>query len=242
MKISALIFRLRFWIHALIFFLGFTAPWDRWLRLRMDTNGSTWLLISTWIARNGWLTFTTATVVVLVFGIWCALKSAVARTWASAYLGPATVQSWSMHGDTLMAAGPYRYVRNPLYLGIIIHAFALALLMPPSGAIFALATIVAMQLILIAGEEKFLSAKLGELYKEYLRHVPKLFPALRPRVPSSGERPNWLTGIVGEIYFWGVVLSFLTVGWRYNTALITQGVLISLGVSLIVRAFMPRRS
>jgi len=242
MNVASLIFRLRFWILAVIFFLAFATPWDRWLNLAMDANGSTWLLLSTWLARNHWLSFTTATVVVLVFGIIWALKAALLRTWATAYLGSSTVHSQSMHGDAVVAAGPYRYVRNPLYLGTGIHTLALALLMPPSGAIFAIVTVIAFQFFLIAGEESFLATKLGEAYREYRSRVPRLLPALRPRVASSDVKPNWRTGFLGEIYFWGVFLSFVTVGWRYNASLITQGVLISLGVSLIVRAFMPRRA
>ncbi len=39
---------------------------------------------------------------------------------------------------------------------------------------------------------------------------------------------------------WGVVFSFAALGWRYNSVLIVKGVLISLGVSLIVRAFIPK--
>jgi hypothetical protein len=40
---------------------------------------------------------------------------------------------------------------------------------------------------------------------------------------------------------WGVVITFALLGWRYNSMLLIKGVLISLGVSLIVRAFLPKR-
>ena len=241
MRVSAVIFRLRFWILAVIFFLGFATPWDWSRRLPMDHLGSTWLLLSTWIARNGWMSFTGATVLLLVLGTLFALVAALVRSWASAYLGAATVHSPSMHGDAVVAAGPYRYVRNPLYLGTIVHTLALALLMPPSGAIFAIVAVTAVQFVLIAGEERFLSAKLGDAYRSYLGRVPRLLPSLRAKVESSEERPNWRSGVLGEFYFWGVVITFMTVGWKYNAALITQGVLISLGLSLVVRGLMPRR-
>jgi hypothetical protein len=41
---------------------------------------------------------------------------------------------------------------------------------------------------------------------------------------------------------WGVVVAFAAFGWRYNSILITQAVLISLGISLVVRALIPKRS
>ncbi len=64
-----------------------------------------------------------------------------------------------MHGEVVVAAGPYRRLRNPLYLGTFIHTFALALLMPPTGAIFCIIAVFLFQLRLIAGEEYFLTSK-----------------------------------------------------------------------------------
>jgi hypothetical protein len=46
---------------------------------------------------------------------------------------------------------------------------------------------------------------------------------------------------LGAIYYWGVAISFAALGWRYNAFLIIQGVVISLGVSLIARVFIPKR-
>ena len=43
-------------------------------------------------ARSGWLTFSTATIAVLILGILFALAAALLRTWGSAYLGASIVQ------------------------------------------------------------------------------------------------------------------------------------------------------
>jgi protein-S-isoprenylcysteine O-methyltransferase Ste14 len=238
MKATPLEFRFRFLILAVIYLLGFVAPWDQWLHL---DSIRTWQLIASWPTRAGWLSFNTATIVVLVLGIIWALKGAILRTWATAYLGPSIVQDKAMHGEEVVAAGPYRHLRNPLYLGTFIHTFALALLMPPSGAIFCVAAVFLFQLRLIAGEESFLTAKLGEPYLAYRAKVPSLFPAIAPRVPASTTQSNWPTAFLGEIYMWGVVITFAALGWRYNSMLLIKYVLISLGVSLIVRAFLPMR-
>jgi protein-S-isoprenylcysteine O-methyltransferase Ste14 len=218
MKASPLEFRFRFLIHAIIYFLGFTAPWN--YSLHLDSI-RTWQFLAAWLARNGWLTFSAATIAVLVLGILFAFTAAFLRTWASAYLGTSIVQAPDMHGKEVVAAGPYRYLRNPLYLGIFIHTLALALLMPPTGAIFSILAIGFFQLRLIAGEESFLTTKLGESYVAYCAKVPRLVPALTPRVPASTIQPKWPIAFLGEIYMWGVV--------------------ISLGISLIVRAFLPRQ-
>jgi protein-S-isoprenylcysteine O-methyltransferase Ste14 len=238
MKATPLEFRFRFFILATIYFLGFTAPWDYWLHL---DSIRTWQLVASWPARAGWLSFSAATIAVLLLGILCALIGALLRTWGTAYLSPAIVQDHAMHGEGVIAAGPFRYVRNPLYLGNILHTFALALLMPPTGAIFCILAIGVFQLRLIAAEESFLTTKLGEPYTAYCAKVPRLIPALTPRVPASAIQPRWLLAFFGEIYMWGVVVTFAFLGWRYNSILLIKGVLISLGISLIVRALLPRR-
>ena len=239
MKATALEFRLRYLIHTIVYVLGFLAPWDRLLHL--DRDRTAWLLLAAWPASNHWLNFTAATVTLLIIGILCALAAASLRTWAAAYLDSSIVKAASMNGDQVVAAGPYRLLRNPLYLGTLLHTLALALLMPPSGAVFCIVLIGLFQLRLIAGEEAYLTSKLGELYVAYRAKVPALLPALTPRVPASPTQPKWSQAFLGEIYFWGVFLAFVIAGWRYDAFLIIQGVLISLGVSLVARAFVPKR-
>jgi protein-S-isoprenylcysteine O-methyltransferase Ste14 len=238
MKATPLEFRFRFYILAALYFLGFVAPWDYWLHA---DSIRTWQLLASWPARSGWLSFNAATIVVLLLGIIWALKGAIVRTWGTAYLSPSVVQDHAMHGEGIIAAGPFRYVRNPLYLGNLFHTFALALLMPPTGAVFCILAIGIFQLRLIAAEESFLTAKLGEPYLAYCAQVPRLIPALTPRLPASTVRPRWPLAFLGEIYMWGVVITFAILGWRYNSILLIKGVLISLGISLIVRAFLPKR-
>ncbi len=212
MKATALEFRLRYLIHTIVYVLGFLAPWDRLLHL--DRDRTAWLLLAAWPASNHWLNFTAATVTLLIIGILCALAAASLRTWAAAYLDSSIVKA---------------------------HTLALALLMPPSGAVFCIVLSGLFQLRLIAGEEAYLTGKLGELYLAYRAKVPALLPALTPRVPASPTQPKWSQAFLGEIYFWGVFLAFVIAGWRYNAFLIIQGVLISLGVSLVARAFVPKR-
>jgi protein-S-isoprenylcysteine O-methyltransferase Ste14 len=235
MKATALEFRLRFLIGVVIYVLGFIAPWNSLLHL---DSIRTWQYLAAWPARSGWLSFSAATIMVLLLGIVCAVAGAFLRTWGSAYLDPSIVQSGAMHSESVVAAGPYRYLRNPLYVGTFFHTFALALLMPPSGAIFCILVIAFFQLRLIFAEESFLTAKLGAPYLDYCAQVPRLLPSLTARIPASPMSPSWPTAFLSEIYMWGVAVSFATLGWRYNSVLIIKGVLISLGLSLIVRAFL----
>ena len=238
MRATTLEFRFRFLIHALIYLVGFVAPWN--FVLHYDTI-RTWQLLAAYLNRSGALGFSAATIAVLSAGIVLAFLAALVRTWGAAYLGASVVHDGGLVGGAVVAAGPYRYVRNPLYLGTVLHTLALCLLMPPTGAAFCVIAIVVVQLRLIGAEEPFLTAQLGESYVAYCTKVPRLLPALRAKVAASAARPMWATAFVGELYFWGAALAFAVAGWRYNAQSILQGVIISLGVSLVARAFLPKR-
>jgi protein-S-isoprenylcysteine O-methyltransferase Ste14 len=241
MKATALVFRLRIWIHFAVYILAFLAPWNR--LYPVDASGTTtWLELAGWIARQGWLSFSAATIVLLVVGIAFAIKAAWLRTWSAAYIGSGVVHDKAMHGDAVVADGPYRYVRNPLYLGIWLHTLALALLMPVSGAVFAIVAIAVVEMLLIRAEEPFLTAKLGEPYTAYCAKVRAIVPSLTPRIPAAGVRARWVQALFAEVYFWGVAGSFVVVGWRYNAFLLIKCVVVSAGVSLVARAFIPKKS
>ena len=55
---------------------------------------------------------------------------ALLRVWGTAYLGTGTVNSLDMKAGSVVADGPYRYVRNPLYLGLWFMVAAMAFIMP----------------------------------------------------------------------------------------------------------------
>jgi hypothetical protein len=115
---------------------------------------------------------------------------------------------------------------------------ALALLMPPTGAVFAVLGTAMLEARLIAGEEPFLRASVPG-YAEYCARVPRIVPSLVPRVAASGARPRWLQALLGEIYMIGVAVCFAVFGWRYNAFLLIRCVLVCVGVSLVVRALWP---
>jgi protein-S-isoprenylcysteine O-methyltransferase Ste14 len=238
MNDTPLEFRLRSLIITSVFILGFFAPWDRFLHL--DSSRTVWLFLASSLATHHWLSFTAATIAVLIAGILCAVAAASLRTWATAYMDISVVKDRAMHSDQVVAAGPYRFLRNPLYLGTFIHTLALTLLMPLTGAIFVIIIIGLFVLRLVAVEEAFLTKTLGEPYLAYRAKVPSLFPVFTPRVAASPMQPKWPSAFVGESYYWGVAISFLALGWRYNSLLIIQGVVVSFGISIVARAFIRK--
>ncbi len=245
MQASRFEYRFRFAIHAIIFILGFTTPW-LYIPALADVPGfssrSTWLITASMLSRQGWLTFSAATVVLLILMLIFTALGAIMRLWGSAYVGSSIVKSPTMHGAAMLADGPFRRTRNPLYLGTLLHTFGLAILMPPSGTLFTIALIWILQFRLALAEEPFLAARFGQPYLDYKAAVPRFLPALTPQVPAAGAQPHWLQSLLGEIYFPAVFLVLAIFGWSFNAQPIRQGLLISVGVWLIIRALLPNAS
>ena len=242
MKATSLEFRFRLWIAVLIYVLGFVAPWDfKWHLDGSGPNAHVWAKLAVLLSRNGLMNIGAAFNAVLVVGIVLAVLGAWLRTWGSAYLGVDVMSDSSMRSDAVVADGPYRWLRNPLYVGTWCNTLALALLMPVSGAIFTVVGIIVFQVRLILAEEDFLRAKLGEPYVAYCAKVPRLLPAPGPRVAASGARAQWMRAVVAEVFMWGMAVSFAVLGWRYDADLLLRAVLVWFGVSLIVRALQPGR-
>ncbi len=238
MRASSIEFRLRMLIQIVIVFLGFWAPWLGLSDLGRRVATLEWLALE--ISRTSMASFTIAAPIVIILGALAALAGAVLRVWGAAYLGYDIVHHMQMQAAGVMAAGPYRYVRNPLYLGGWFMMAAISLLMPPTGALFTMVLVTIFYLRLILGEEAFLAEKLGEPYREYLRTVRRLVPRLRPRLPRAAARPNWPIALLTEINPIGIFVALAFLSWTYNNLLMIKAVLISFGTSLIVRAFMPR--
>jgi protein-S-isoprenylcysteine O-methyltransferase Ste14 len=119
---------------------------------------------------------------------------------------------------------------------------AMALIMPASGALFVLISVPVLLFSLIRREEEFLSARSGEPYRAYLRSVPRLIPRVCTRPLPTGNRPHWLEAVLSEITPIGVFLTISCLSWTYDNRLMIRAILVTLGVSLVVRALMPKRT
>jgi protein-S-isoprenylcysteine O-methyltransferase Ste14 len=139
---------------------------------------------------------------ILAVGVVIVTLVALIRSWAAAYLHSSVVHDMNLHSDRLVADGPYRYVRNPLYLGNILLAVGLGLMASRTGFLVLVVGTVPFVYRLIRCEEAHLLESQGEGYRRYFEAVPRLWPSLRPRVPASGVRPNWVDGCVGEAFIW----------------------------------------
>lgn len=80
----------------------------------------------------------------------------------------------------LVVRGPYRVVRNPMYLGVLLILLGEAVLWVSPGILFYSAgAAIAFHIFIVAYEEPVLRRKFGADYEDYVRGVPRWFPALR---------------------------------------------------------------
>lgn len=230
------LFRFRAFVLGAVILLGFWSPWDQWFGWETTR---VWLVLPAQLSRLGWMSLASATLTVTILAVACAVAAAVWRAWGTAYLHAAVVYDDHMHADQVIADGPFRRVRNPLYFGTLLHLLALSILMSPSGAVFAVLTALIFQSLLVAGEERLLLAQRGEQYTAYIKTVPRWIPTLRTKIASSRARPRWGPALLGEFYFGAVAAIFLALAWRYNAQLLDRGVLIAFGARIVLRAISP---
>lgn len=83
----------------------------------------------------------------------------------------------------LVVVGFYRYVRNPMYVGFFTGWIGLWIVFghaDPRLIAAVAAVMIGVHLFVVFYEEPTLRKKFGDDYGEYLRHVPRWRPRLRP--------------------------------------------------------------
>ena len=88
-------------------------------------------------------------------------------------------------GERLVTNGPYRYVRNPIYLGAFTFIIALALVAANWLLLVPDIFIIVVIYLQIDGEEKMLLAKFGDEYRLYMKRTPRLIPSLKQLLSSK---------------------------------------------------------
>jgi protein-S-isoprenylcysteine O-methyltransferase Ste14 len=124
-------------------------------------------------------TITTGRPAVFTLGVAVALAGVAFRQYAVATLGQFfTTRVMTQPGQTVVEAGPYRYLRHPSYSGMLLTILGVLLCSTNwlSLACFVLALPGTAYRIKV--EEGALIQALGEPYREYMRRRPRLVPFL----------------------------------------------------------------
>ncbi len=124
------------------------------------------------------------------------------RIWAGSMLTSGRMMAFRVQTDALTFAGPYRLVRNPIYLADLLAFCGFAVCLPPIGiALPALLLLHYTQLVRY--EQRALTRQFGGRYRAYAATVPALVPDLHSvrrvrvalteaRITRDGVRHNAL--------------------------------------------------
>jgi protein-S-isoprenylcysteine O-methyltransferase Ste14 len=144
------------------------------------------------------------------FAAFLLVVAALLRTWASSYLRAGVVYAAEVKTESLVADGPYRQVRNPLYFANLLMVIGMGAMMSRTGVLVAVVTMLLFCYRLILREEAELQASQGEQYEVYRRAVPRLWPSLWPRVAAAERQARWTEGFKAESWYWGFAAALIT--------------------------------
>ena len=119
----------------------------------------------------------------LLWVVWLGLLMTIAgllfACWARVVLG----RNWSgvvqlKQGHELIEAGPYRYVRHPIYSGLLLALLGTALMIGEWRALLAVAIVAVSLWRKLRLEERWLGEYFGDAYADYMRRVKALVPGI----------------------------------------------------------------
>ena len=105
-----------------------------------------------------------------------------------------------VYASTLVQGGVFGHCRNPLYLGNIMLAVGIALVVHSAAFYLIVLPVVEYAYVaIVAAEEAFLQGKFGDAYRDYCQRVNRWIPRWRGWSQSvAGMRFNWRRVLVKE--------------------------------------------
>jgi protein-S-isoprenylcysteine O-methyltransferase Ste14 len=118
------------------------------------------------IARNGWITIQIIGFIISCWGV-LAMK-----------IGNFNIQPEVKTNALFRTNGPYKLIRNPMYVGLILFFGASLISNYSNIRLIVLVILILVFIEKIKLEEKFLLEKFGEIYADYKKKTYKLIPFL----------------------------------------------------------------
>lgn len=168
-----------------------------------DRSRSPWQAAGEWAFRQrSWLPVPIALILLgsrfhqvpgpvpVVLGVAVVVIGELIRAWSVRYIGTISRTRAARFGP-LMVSGPYRYVRNPIYVGnwgiwtgFVIWS-GLLWMLPVAWLVFA-----AQYSAIVRWEEEKLLAHFGQPYREFLAAVPRWWPRLGAPPAGTVNTPH----------------------------------------------------
>jgi Putative protein-S-isoprenylcysteine methyltransferase len=165
--------------------------------------------------------FAQPTTITMALGFCLVATGEFSRFYGVAYAGSLTRVTGSVGAPAVIVAGPFSYLRNPLYIGNMLTYLGLGVM---ANALFPWLLLTALIWFsfqyyeIVLAEEEFLEKKFGAAYLEFKNHVPRFLPRFVPYRTAAQEhqRPNWKEAVHSErrtFQALGLVLLVLLVLW-----------------------------
>ncbi|MBN1270880.1 MAG: isoprenylcysteine carboxylmethyltransferase family protein [Candidatus Aminicenantes bacterium] len=169
-------------------------------------------MIYTWRVRTGFLLGLIAVILArpewpfILAGMTVCILGLLLRGWAAGYL---------RKEKELAVCGPYRFTRNPLYLGnfLLFIAISLASRSLWVAGLFLLYLLIFFPVI-TAYENRRMESLFPEAFTEYRKKVQAFLPTFRPAEKSKSQEFSWknfkknkeLRASAGALIFWSALL------------------------------------
>ena len=161
-----------------------------------------------------------------------AVLAAAIRTWGTAYLNPEVMVHSKVQTSRLVADGPYRYVRNPLYFGNILLAIGFGVMASRIGCAILVLGMLVFVYRLILREEAGIAASQGDAYRALSCGGAAIAAGFAPAIAPAGGVPDWTGGFLGEAFMWVLAAALVA----FAVSLKQQIFFLVLGNSFVVYA------
>jgi protein-S-isoprenylcysteine O-methyltransferase Ste14 len=167
------------------------------------------------------ISYAQPTAMTMAVGLILVVLGECMRFWGVAYAGSLTRVTGGVGAPEVIVAGPFAYVRNPLYVGNMLTYIGIGIM---SNALYpwlvgtAAVYFTFQYTLIVRAEEEFLSNEFGETFSEYKKNVPRFIPRFSAYVNQiqSKQLPKWQEAIRSErrtFQALGLVLLVLCVLW-----------------------------
>ena len=139
------------------------------------------------------------------------LAAAALRIWAGGTLGAARMMAIDVQSESLITAGPYGHVRNPIYLSDVMTLAGMGLVVPWPGSLTVWILLALIYPRLMHYEEQNLLTSLGDSYAQFQNEVPRFgwrMRAYRPEGEKVTGAFDWREGIANNFIYLPLIPGF----------------------------------
>lgn len=153
--------------------------WPLLLGIRLAALGGFVATITTLNNSIGAWAYVPLPISIRWLGIGMLTCSVVWLSWMFISLGRNLTDTVVTRKDAVFVeSGPYRFVRNPMYTGLLFAGFSLGAALANWLIAAFLSLVFALLALRTAREESYLIARFGDQYREYMKRVGRFFPKI----------------------------------------------------------------